>query len=36
MKWKYCTKEAYHISKTEKNKLLKYEENLIKQKSIRK
>ncbi len=36
IKWKYCTKEAYNISKKEKEKALNYEKELIKKISTRK
>ena len=35
MKWEYCTKESYDISKKEKEKALEFEKKLIKEKSTR-
>ena len=36
MKWEYCTKESYDISKKEKEKALEFEKDLIKKQSTRK
>ena len=36
MKWKYCIKDSYNVSNKEKNKALKYEQDLIQKKSTRK
>lgn len=36
MKWKFCTKESYNVSKKEKKEALDYENSLIKNNSIRK
>ena len=35
IKWKYCIKESYNVSKEEKQKALNYEKELIKNKSTR-
>jgi lipopolysaccharide/colanic/teichoic acid biosynthesis glycosyltransferase len=35
LKWEYCTKESYNVSKIEKEKALNYEKNLIKNNSTR-
>ena len=35
MKWKYCNKDSYNVSKKEKLKALEYENNLIKENSTR-
>jgi lipopolysaccharide/colanic/teichoic acid biosynthesis glycosyltransferase len=36
MKWKFCNKECYEVSEKQKKEALEYEENLIKNKSVRK
>ena len=36
MKWKYCTKESYNVSNTEREEALIYEKELIKNNSVRK
>jgi lipopolysaccharide/colanic/teichoic acid biosynthesis glycosyltransferase len=35
MKWEFCNKECYKVSEKQKKEALDYEENLIKNKSIR-
>ncbi len=36
LKWEYCTKDSYKVSEKEKQKALKFEQNLIKKQSTRK
>jgi hypothetical protein len=35
MKWEFCTKESYNVSKKEKEKALNVEKDLIQKKSTR-
>jgi lipopolysaccharide/colanic/teichoic acid biosynthesis glycosyltransferase len=35
MKWEFCNKECYKVSEKQKKEALEYEENLIKNKSVR-
>ncbi len=35
MKWEFCTKDSYNVSKQEKEKVLNFEQNLINKKSTR-